>query len=314
MEHFTVIDLGSNAVRMTITRINDDGSYQTVKQIKRYIRLSEGMDANQELQPEAIDRTLAALADFKDIYETYKNVHVKAVATAATRKATNRNEFLACIQEKLGIRLDVISGLMEAKYDYLAVANTLPVKNYVMLDTGGGSTEIVLCQNGVVSHRASLPIGSVGISHQFHLEDEVSPTDIFDAMSYVNDALGGVWWLKEGLNLPIIAVGGSNRTLAKIYKRSAQIENLNDIHGYRMSRSMVNHIFSQIIGKNQEQRKEVPGLSKVRADIIVGGLIPIILILRFLDSDRVVFSASALRDGVLKEHLNATVEQVQIKE
>ena len=106
MEHFTVIDLGSNAVRMTITRINDDGSNRTVKQIKRYIRLSEGMDANQELQPGAIERTLAALADFKDIYETYRNVHVKAVATAATRKATNRSEFLACIQKKLGIPIN----------------------------------------------------------------------------------------------------------------------------------------------------------------------------------------------------------------
>lgn len=92
MENFAVIDLGSNSVRMTITRINDDGTYEPVKQMKSYVRLSENMGEAHVLQPAAIDRTLTALQSFKDVYKGLDNLQIKAVATAATRQAVNQKK------------------------------------------------------------------------------------------------------------------------------------------------------------------------------------------------------------------------------
>lgn len=89
MENFAVIDLGSNSARMTITQIDDDGAYAPVTQMKEYVRLSENMGEKRVLQPEAIDRTLKALSGFKAVYSKLDNVHLKAVATAATRQASN---------------------------------------------------------------------------------------------------------------------------------------------------------------------------------------------------------------------------------
>lgn len=304
MENFAVIDLGSNSVRMTITRINDDGTYSPVKEMKSYVRLSENMGEAHELQPDAIDRTLTALREFKNEYDQLDNLKIKAVATAATRQAVNQKQFLKTVTSEIGIPLEVISGTTEAYYDYLGVSETLPATNAVILDTGGGSSEIVLVQNNAVSHLISIPLGSVNLTQEYLPTDQITPDALFNAMTFVSEVLNNVWWLRNGLNLPIIGLGGSNRTMAKINRRRKNLLNIEDVHGYRLSRQSVDQTFSEIVGTNLEGRKQIPGLSKGRADIIVGGLIPLVLLMRYLDSDHITFSNNGLREGILFEHLN----------
>ncbi len=81
-------------------------------------------------------------------------------------------------------------------------------------------------------------------------------------MTFVSEVLNNVWWLRNGLNLPIIGLGGSNRTMAKINRRRKNLLNIEDVHGYRLSRHSVDQTFSEIIGTNLEGRKQIPGLSK----------------------------------------------------
>lgn len=303
MENYVVIDLGSNSVRMAITRINADGSCVPVTATKAHVRLSEDMALTHELQPAAIQRTIAALTDFRTIYAKLAHVKVMAIATAATRQARNQKAFIKRLNNELGIQLNVISGSMEAYYDYLAVKDTLANQNGLILDTGGGSTELILLQNGRMTQRVSLPLGSVTVTQRFRLADRVAAPDLFEAMTYVNEALNNVWWLRHSANLPIIAVGGSNRTLAKINQRWRQPGEAEVMRGYHLSRQVVNQLFTRLVGEPLATRKQIAGLSKERADTIVGGLLPIILLMRILDSDRVIFSDASLRDGVLAEHL-----------
>ncbi len=309
MENFAVIDLGSNSARLSVTRIDDNGETTPVTQLKSYVRLSENMGAERILQPEAIDRTLGALKEFKTIYDKEKNVQVKAIATAATRQASNQKAFLKQVAE-LGIDLKVIPGTTEAYYDYLGVSETLPMPNAVILDTGGASTEIILVQNNKVKHLISIPIGSVTLTQGYLPADLIPASNLFNVMTYVNNLLSGVWWLRNGLHLPIIGVGGCNRTLAKIDRRYNRFSDYEDIHGYQLSREVVDNTFSKIVDRDLDGRKQIPGLSKDRADIIVGGLIPLVLMMRYLDSDRITFSNSGLRDGVLFEHLRQLRDSV----
>lgn len=92
--------------------------------------------------------------------------------------------------------------------------------------------------------------------------------------------------------------------MAKINRRRKNLLNIEDVHGYRLSRHSVDQTFSEIVGTNLEGRKQIPGLSKGRADIIVGGLIPLVLLMRYLDSDHITFSNNGLREGILFEYLN----------
>ncbi len=309
MENLAVIDLGSNSVRMTISRISSDGTYETVAEEKQYVRLSENMGAEKILQPEAIERTITALNSCKDIYYKLDHLRIKAVATAAVRQATNQKQFLKRVKNDIGINLDVISGSKEAYFDYVGVSETLPATNAVIIDTGGASAEIVLVQNGKVSNLISIPIGSVTLSAKFDLADEISAKEVFKAMLFVNKIFQSVWWLRNGLNLPIIGLGGSNRTLAKINRRFNNLLDTNDIHGYQLRDDSINETFERIIAMNLEERKKVPGINKERADIIVGGLIPVILLMNYLDSDRIMFSTSGLREGILFERLHDVIQE-----
>ena len=305
MRHFGVIDLGSNSARLSVWQINEDSSVKQVLKLKEMVRLSEGMGEDRVLQEPAMVRTIQALVSFKKQYVGLHDLTLEAYATAATRMAANQKEFLKRVKKAVGVDIKVIPGTKEAELDFLGVINTLPIQNALIMDTGGASTELLLVQNRKLQHLISIPFGSVNLSERYLHGDTVSAAELFDVITSVNRIFNGIWWLKKAQNLPIVALGGSNRTLAKIQRRKDAVANFEDIHGYRMSTEQVNAIFKQVISSSLEERKAIGGLAKYRADIIVGGLVPVVMMIRFLDSDRLTFSQYGLREGALYQHLEA---------
>lgn len=306
MVNLVVIDLGSNSVRMKISQIDNYGSYNVIAYQKEYVRLSENMGKEKTLKKEPIERTIQALKDFKAQYSKLDNIEIRAVATAAVRQATNQQEFLDLVQKETGIKLKVIAGSTEAYLDYLGVVNTLPVRNGIIMDTGGASTELIWVDNGKCAERISLPIGSVLLSQNFKLADQIKASDLYQAMNFAGRKISSIRWLSRVHNLPLIALGGSNRTIAKIHRRemTTNVDDLPDIHGMHLSTQYIFDLVTRLIVCDQEQRMQIPGLAKNRADVIVGGLIPLSLVLRNLQIGEVIFSNHGLRDGLLYEYLN----------
>lgn len=304
MSHFGVVDLGSNSARLSVWSIDEDGNPTQIMKLKEMVRLSEGMGEDKVLQPAAMDRTVAALATFHQACQDLPDLTLNAYATAATRQAANQKEFIDRVQKEAGIAITVIPGGKEAELDYQAVINTLPIENALIMDTGGASTELILISNRKAQHMISIPFGSVNLTEEYLSPDVITAAETFNLISAVNKMFNKVWWLRKAQNLPIIALGGSNRTLAKIQRRKDQDANWEDIHGYRMATHEVNQVFAEVLSKDLGDRKNIPGLAKYRADIIVGGLVPVVTMIRYLDSDRLMFSQFGLREGALYEYLN----------
>ena len=303
--NLVVIDLGSNSVRMQISQIDDYGGYTVMGYFREYVRLSENMGKEMTLKEEPMNRTIQALKDFKTRYTQYDNVVVKAVATAAVRGAKNQAEFLKRVKDEVGLDLQVISGSTEAYLDYVGVVNTLPVRNGIIMDCGGASTELIWVQNGACKERVSIPIGSVVLSQNYNLADTISASDLYSAMNAAGQKISTVRWLGQVHNLPLIALGGSNRTIAKIHRREVtdEVDELPDIHGMHLPPHYIFNLVGKLIAMNKDERMKIPGLAKNRADVIIGGLIPISLVLRNLQISEVIFSNCGLRDGVLFEYL-----------
>lgn len=290
---------------MQISEIDEYGGYTVKGYYREYVRLSEDMGKEHTLKPEPMKRTIQALKDFKARYSQFDHIVVKAVATAAVRQAANQADFLKMVKDETGIELNVISGNMEAYLDYLGVINTLPVRNGIIMDCGGASTELIWVQNGDCKERISIPIGAVLLSQNFNLGDSISASDLYKAMNAAGQKVSTVRWLGEVHNLPLIALGGSNRTIAKIHRRELMddVDDIPDIHGMHLPPKYIFDLVAKLISLNKEEREKIPGLSKNRADVIVGGLIPISLVLRNLQISEVIFSSSGLRDGVLYNYL-----------
>ena len=305
MTNLVVIDLGSNSVRMQISQIDDYGGYTIIGYFREYVRLSEKMGKEMILKEEPMKRTIQALKDFKARYTQYDHVVVKAVATAAVRGAKNQAEFLKRVKDEVGLDLQVISGSTEAYLDYVGVVNTLPIRNGIIMDCGGASTELVWVQNGACKERISIPIGSVVLSQNYNLADSISASDLYRAMNAAGQKISTVRWLGQVHNLPLIALGGSNRTIAKIHRREVtdDVDELPDIHGMHLPPHYIFNLVSKLIAMNKDERMKIPGLAKNRADVIIGGLIPISLVLRNLQISEVIFSNCGLRDGILFEYL-----------
>ncbi|WP_369395388.1 Ppx/GppA phosphatase family protein [Limosilactobacillus equigenerosi] len=263
MSNFVVIDLGSNSVRLRINHLHANGTFYLTHQAKEFVRLSENMGPEKTLKEVPIKRTLAALLKFKMIYEELPDCHVVAVATAAVRQATNQADFLIRVKDEVGLKLRILTGDEEAYLDYLGVSNTLPISKGLIMDTGGASTELIDVKHGKMKHRISIPWGSVNLSQTFKLNDQISASDLFRAMNQVSASFAQVGWINHDIKGPLIVIGGSNRTIAKIRRRQLTTVNseLLELHGMHLPKQEIFDIMAHGLSLNQSQRKKYPRIS-----------------------------------------------------
>lgn len=304
MENLAIVDLGSNSARMAITEIAPDGRFREIKRVKENTRLSEGMGREKMLQEPAMKRTIDALKHFKQLYQAMPNVKVRAITTAAVRQAHNRQEFLDRVQREVGIKLQVLSGKKEAYYDYLGVVRTLKLNHCLILDVGGASCELVLVQQHRARDLISIPVGAVTLSEQFRLNGYVRSADLFRAQVAMNDRLKKIPWMRYATRVPIVLLGGANRTLARMAWSYHHRCHRRSIHGYQLSSRAVYAIYRELLNRNLAQRKKMSGLEPERADIIIGGMLPLVSLLQRNSDGRVIFSESGVREGIITEYVN----------
>ena len=314
--NLAIIDLGSNSCRLRITKILDSGKTELVRYEKEYVRLSENMGSAKVLQPEPMNRTINALLKFKAICADLDNVRLIAVATAAVRQAVNQAEFLKRVQQEVGINFTIISGEREAYLDYVGVSRTLKIENGLIIDTGGASMEMILVDQGQAEELVSLPIGSVLLSQKYHLSDQIRAADLYDAAIKVDEMLSTQRWLNRARHTQVVALGGSNRALAKMYrwKLAQDPSTVQPVHGLTMQTTEASQMMHELLATDRAGRANIRGINSSRADVIVGGLLPLMALLRQLSMPEVRFSNNGLREGLLFEYLDHETEKSQLQE
>ena len=253
------------------------------------MRLSEKMGKNKILQPDAMERTISRLEIFCYHIRRYQTDVIIAVATAAVRAAANQEEFLRKVREKTGLEFKILTGDEECYYDYMGVIHTMPFQNFVMLDTGGGSSEVVLVKNGELVKNVTLPLGSVVLSEAYN---DISHGEM---VAYVSKELEKIGPLPK--NCTIIGLGGCIRCLAKIDKRSnGSIDG--SIHQYELSAQTIKRIYKNIRNTPRSKRKYILGMSRDRSDIILAGITPLYSLMKKIDSPRLLICGFGVREGL----------------
>ena len=301
MENVVILDLGSNSTRLSINEVTN-GSFREVRRQKVMTRMAEGMGktlGEKVLKKAAIERTLAALADFKKEYQDLPNLKVKGIATAAVRAASNSQAFLNQVKELTGVDVEVLSGDAEAYYDYVGVKNSLKLNDFILCDMGGGSFELAVVKDGQAVNLASIPFGAVSLTERFNAQDLLSAKDLFRFQGFVQGLFNEQLWLLEGRYLPLVLLGGANRTVARTEMMRRGQKNLDEFHGVKMSARSFLNIYTDWLGLNFSERKERLGVEADRSDIILGGLTPIAQLIQQLDIPELIFSESGVREGIL---------------
>ncbi len=290
-----VIDLGSNSVRMGIYEKKND-SVQTIEEMRFPVRLSEGLSTDNKLKPPAMARTLAALLEMRKAIDRYPKIAVKCVATEAMRRAENAELFRKTVLETTDINIEIIGGEQETRFGLWAARQSAGCDDFYMLDTGGGSFELALCENGELKSHICLPYGAVVLTDTFH-PDENGTANI---SAFMNKTLAEYPWIQKN-NYPIVLLGGSNRMIGKLYK---SVTTDKELDGVRIPVPEVKKIMQTVISMPQQERINLVGMEKNRIDIITAGLAPLTALIEKTDSHTLIISTKSIRDGIANELLS----------
>ncbi len=288
--HRAIIDIGSNSVRINIVGVSEEGHFMLVDQARERTRISSGMGEDKIIRPEAIERLLDTLHSFRQIMQVYKVKEVRALATAAIRQAKNQQEVLETVERETRLLLEVVSDREEATLGFLGSVNSLNEKDALLVDLGGASTEFVLMRNRRLLHLGSIAFGAVTLSEKFLHDKEA-------AKNFINEKFVEFPWLKEAEGLPIIALGGSIRTLAKIDQIRSNWP-LDSLHGYCVSRENTAKYLDEISRATGARIRRIRGVSSSRADILRIGIVPFEVLFEMLKSPIVRISLQGIREGV----------------
>ncbi len=300
MERLAVIDLGSNSIRMSVFEIERNGKFSQIGTYRSMIKLSEGMNEDMCLKPEAQLRAIKALLEYKHIIETKGITNIRAVATAAVRKAKNGAQFVTSAKDIAGIDIEVIDGEYEAELDCLAVSKTVGCNNGIICDIGGGSTEFIAIRNGKMQKPAvSTPMGSRSLTEDFFANGETDEA-IDKAKEFVDSRLDEIPWIDDMSNVPIVGIGGTLRAFAKYHMNDISKDAVNC---YNISSDEIDRLFMKIVNSTSEERQLMAGIGKERSDIILGGLIPFMRLKERINSPRLTVADVGVREGILFEFL-----------
>ena len=293
-----VIDIGSNSVHLVVGEYYNNEYFKIIDDVKVNVRLSEGLAETGKLQDDRMAYGLETLVMFKKMTEAYSIQKIIAVATAAIRKAHNGKEYVNTIRKKTGIKVDIIPGEREGLLDYLGAINTLDVKDALLMDIGGGSTEIVLIKDRKNCQIMSLNFGSFDLMDKFDLGDQVSPKNLEKLKTFLAETFESEPIFNEMKGIPIIGVGGTIRNIGRIY-RSLVNDPLELAHNYKMTFKEVKKVCELAASMDNDERMELKGLSKGRSDIFVGAAYALEQLMAYTESKELIISNAGLRDGII---------------
>ena len=267
MPRVAAVDLGTNSTRLLVADIEGDRLEEVVRRLT-ITRLGEGVDARRRLLPVPITRVRNCLTEYRRELEAHGATRTLAIATSAVRDAENGEAFLGEIEWSYGFSTLLLDGTEEAAMMVRGVtAGRPPVENTLIVDIGGGSTELVVTENGAApAASVSLDVGCVRLTERFLGSDPPSRPELAAAAAYVRRLLPSF----EARSA--IGVAGTVTTVATLDLGLDEYDP-EQTHGHRISRESVDRQLERLAAMTLEERLRLPGIEPGRASVIVAGLV-----------------------------------------
>lgn len=302
MKRIAIIDVGSNSARLVIMEVHTSNACNLVYNQKDPLRLALKTDRKGYLTEEAFTATTNCLKNFAAMCRIFHADEIIAVATAAIRNAPNGAKLAKAASQASGINLEIISGKTEAYLSYLGVINTIDVKDAVIFDLGGASTEVILVKDRKLVDSVSLPIGCVNLTKNFKLNNAVDQTALNKMRRSINEQMQKAPWI-AGCGLPLVGVGGTARSVGKIEQKRTKYFT-SKLHNYQFGIQDFKEWYKTLPGTTLATRRRIPGLSNDRADVIIAGSSIIKALADRSKARKLVISGCGLREGLFSQYLH----------
>lgn len=303
MNKVACIDIGTNSVRMILLDNNSNQCIESEKYMET-TRIGSGVDAHKMLSEEAMQRTLDALVKFADIARAEGAEEILAIATSAVRDAGNRDVFLERVRQEAHIQVEMISGQEEARLGFLGVSKGTDIKGDILvIDIGGGSTELIVGRDGEIVYSISLDIGAVRMTDKFITSDPWDLKEQQDMADYIRKVI------KEAIACiaayDIKALVGIGGTISTAGSMALDMEDYDrkKIHNYYVPYDRIQSMNRKMMSMVLDDRKNIVGLQAKRADIIPAGFMILQLLLLALDKEGITISEYDNLEGLFFDKL-----------
>jgi exopolyphosphatase/guanosine-5'-triphosphate,3'-diphosphate pyrophosphatase len=310
---FAAIDIGSNSVRLKIAAV-EQHHLKTLHEDREVVRLGESVFQTGVISPDAMANTIRALKRFQKAVQLHVVDRVRVVATSAMRDARNAAAFTAWVKSATGWKVEVISGLEEARLIHLGVVTLEPGAKgrCLLIDLGGGSCEVTLSDAGNIRETVSLPLGAVRLQQEFLPADPPAKEDVARLKQYIDRELHKA---ERKLGTPrvglVIATSGTAAALAeasvalatKMSVRKAAPKSFVRIKPSVAKTVEVRRLADRLSKMSNEQRASVPGIGPRRSEIVIGGALVYANLMEQMGLKSFRYSPLGLKDGILAQML-----------
>lgn len=306
------IDIGTNSISLLIARIQSDKSYTVLDKREEIVRLGEGEFVDQSIQPEAIDRAVEVCRSYADLARRARADEITAVATTATREATNRSEFIQKLKLITGLDVRAISGLEEARLIYLGVASSLDLgdRQALFADIGGGSTKLIVGDRQHHYLLDSLKLGSLRLTSMFFRPEESGPVDENRyrlLQNYIRNNFVRSIQRIQPYKIDV-AVGSAGTILNLVEVAARLIHQRPRTAEEEITYEQLKYTIHKLCSMPLEQRRQVPGIEPERASSLIAGAAIIDTLMEALKLTSLQISERGLRDGLLVDYLERAHE------
>jgi exopolyphosphatase / guanosine-5'-triphosphate,3'-diphosphate pyrophosphatase len=301
MPTFAAVDIGSNSVRLKIARLQGH-RLRPIHEDREVTRLGEGVFRSGFLTPESMAETVKVLRRFHRATQQVATDTVRVVATSALRDARNSQAFLEWVRSATGWRVEIISGVEEARLIHLGLVSSRRADNSpaLMIDLGGGSCELTISRGGHIRDTVSLPLGAVRLTDEFLRHDPVRKGELKRLRGFVTREVGRVAARIVAARIKnVVATSGTAAALAAVATRLRKDSSTRQRPA--VSRPEMNRIAKRLARLPVAERRKIEGIGPRRAEIIVAGAM---VYQELLDRCRLKgfrFSPLGLRDGILAQ-------------
>lgn len=301
---YAAIDIGTVTCRMLVVDVGESGLHELAREYA-ITNLGEGVDATGELKPEAMERVVRAIDGFLAVRDSLSTpdhpvIRTVAVATSAARDARNAADFAARLRER-GIELSVIPGSREAALSFSGASIDFLRERLMVVDVGGGSTEVVMGTGGAEPLRAhSFNVGCRRVTEKFLASDPPAPEELARARAWIREQMAS-WFAdqaKEAADLErVVAVAGTATTVVSIRDRMETYDS-SRVHKARVSRQELLEVYERLAALPLSKRMQVVGLDPKRAPVMVAGLLILLEVLDFAGIDAFTVSETDILHGI----------------
>ncbi|MHB8383574.1 MAG: Ppx/GppA phosphatase family protein [Candidatus Binataceae bacterium] len=292
-------DVGTNTVLMLAAEIDGSKPPRLLLECSRITRLGRGVDKNGRLDHESAALTLAAIEEFAARGRALGVKRFVAAGTASLRDAADGREFIARVRERTGVELETITGIEEARLSHLAVARGLaidPALAILIVDIGGGSTELIRAEPGNPLEMVSLQIGSVRMSERYIRSDPPSVEDVRDLTDAIDAAIDAPRW--NFRPAAMVGIAGTVTTICAVARAMKEYD-ATIVHGHVLPRAEVERVAELFRSRPLVERKQLPGLLEGRADVIYAGTMILLRLMDRFGASAVIVSDQGVRWGLV---------------